>query len=72
MYLSIRFSKVLDHILLELIVVPVTDADKVVSLFGEPLTQVYPVVYTSTKDNSLAWLAKDLMGFLDPLRDNVA
>ena len=71
MYLCVRFTKLLDHILLILIVIPITDIDKVIATLTKLLRQVSTMSYTGTEHNRLCRLTKDLVGLFLPLHHNI-
>ena len=72
MNLRVRLAEVLDHILLELIVIPIADADEVESNLGKLLGQVRPVSHARAEHNRLDWLTKYLIGLLNPCRNDIA
>ena len=70
--LRVRLGEVIDHILLEFLVVPVADADEVVTGFGELLLQVFAVSDAGTEHDGLARPAEYLVRLLDPLGNDIA
>ena len=72
MYLCIWFAEVFDDLLLPLVIIFVTDTDKVIPARFKLSSQMYAMIHTTSKNNSLAWLTKYLKGFLFPFLYHIA
>ena len=71
MNIGIRLAKFLNSIGLEVIIFPVRDRNKVIALCFELALEVAAMVDAGTKDYSLLRSAKDIIGLLNPLGDDI-